>query len=56
MILPVAGMVELADTSDLGSDELSLWRFESSYPYQAKKRAFEESKALFSIKDSTCDT
>ena len=28
-----AGMVELADTSDLGSDELRSWRFESSYPH-----------------------
>lgn len=28
-----AGMVELADTSDLGSDALRAWRFESSYPH-----------------------
>ena len=33
MIPIIAGMVELADTSDLGSDEHSSWRFESSYPY-----------------------
>ena len=26
-------MVELADTSDLGSDALRAWRFESSYPH-----------------------
>lgn len=31
-------MVELADTSDLGSDELSSWRFESSYPHNAETR------------------
>ncbi len=28
-----ADMVELADTSDLGSDALRAWRFESSYPH-----------------------
>ena len=28
-----AGMVELADTSDLGSDAHRAWRFESSYPH-----------------------
>ena len=26
-------MVELADTSDLGSDAHRAWRFESSYPH-----------------------
>ena len=29
-------MVELADTSDLGSDELRSWRFESSYPHSTE--------------------
>ena len=43
-----AGMVELADTSDLGSDELRSWRFESSYPYFYNSLR-ESSRRIFSV-------